>query len=689
MCSNKNNYLTKFLKLYDNIDKLTTLLTNLETPFLDSDSGLDKSNEDNYIVENVMQEENQNKANEIYHSNISLLNQLELNSYRNSDFKPTELKTENTIQKSSNFINSFIKLKDNIVDNNEVSSGDSDGKIKLIVAKENTPQQQKSPKKKTHQHISYFHNIIASQIKNDKKTENIKRSKNTIISPFYPRLKNQDVSHKTKNTRINIAALDSLENKVDHNFEESLVRLSNKFYSNVLTCNSNTITMCLYLDDRIFDIENISFKSIEDHIIIIGYQEGIEKLIYLLICHFPHKRIFLILDYLYPLKECLYKLLKEFKTLSCLRGSSCNPFHLINAGFNNASKVILLSEDGKRDDLDKILSFRTIDYFFNVNSFIELWNCNSNKFLGYFPIGTKAFDTENEFIHPLFMSGQIFYMDKLEKLICINFKKEFILEVFYRLISLGFTSISNSYIGYCSLAEMQQKFPVIVTMPIPHSFIGREYQELVNVLLRLDNPALPLGLYIERPLKYMNLKSNGQIHLNEENRKMHLDKDKISGIKVKTSMKKKLRNLSLLDKVEKAYLNDMKIIRDSSFNNKVVLDYVNINRNNLPVFITNPRPDFLLLKNTHVMVLYHYKNHSITEQIKFDRKFTIDKTKAKLRNSLRETISAKESNFLRMHNQIKQKFLAKIESARILLDESERIQNKSETRRLESKKFVI
>ena len=79
------------------------------------------------------------------------------------------------------------------------------------------------------------------------------------------------------------------------------------------------------------------------------------------------------------------KLLKQFKDLIYIKGEAENPFHLINAGIQKAFHVIFLCEmiDSKtNEDMKKILSFRAIDYFFNCNVLLELWDHKSTKFIG-------------------------------------------------------------------------------------------------------------------------------------------------------------------------------------------------------------------------------------------------------------------------------------------------------------------
>jgi len=86
-----------------------------------------------------------------------------------------------------------------------------------------------------------------------------------------------------------------------------------------------------------------------------------------------------------------------------------------------------------------------------------------------------------------------------------------------------------------------------------------------------------------------------------------------------------------LDKIDKTYLGNLKVLRDISYNNKVFLDIVDLNNSYLPMFITNPHPGFIISSKCKVMVIYY---HVIDTH----------KTKDKLKNlKLKRTIGIKNT----------------------------------------------
>jgi hypothetical protein len=120
----------------------------------------------------------------------------------------------------------------------------------------------------------------------------------------------------------------------------------------------------------------------------------------------------------------------------------------------------------------------------------------------------------------------------------------------------------------------------------------------MNDLLLLENPALCLGIYVENPLEYMSMQSNGRV--------LRMTRRETGNLKITTSHKRKLVNMEGLDKVEQSYKDNMRIIREISFNDRVILDYVDINKSHLPIFITNPSPGFILSERCKMQVLYHF-----------------------------------------------------------------------------------
>lgn len=115
-------------------------------------------------------------------------------------------------------------------------------------------------------------------------------------------------------------------------------------------------------------------------------------------------------------------------------------------------------------------------------------------------------------------------------------------------------------------------------------------------LLSMEQPVMPLGIYIENPISYMSDISHGKVS--------KFSKVKNVNMKILTSYKKKLQNS--LGKKEMGYADNIRILRDISNNDKVVLDYVDMRKPHLPIFITNPPPGFVIDDKCKVMVMYHY-----------------------------------------------------------------------------------
>jgi hypothetical protein len=109
----------------------------------------------------------------------------------------------------------------------------------------------------------------------------------------------------------------------------------------------------------------------------------------------------------------------------------------------------------------KILTkYLASDYFFKLDTIIELWNDNNIKYLGYSPL------TEDDiFLRPLYMSGNVLFMSHLEKVIANSYTIEAAQEAWISLISCGY-DVVEKYI------PDRESYPVILTVDIPEYYHG-------------------------------------------------------------------------------------------------------------------------------------------------------------------------------------------------------------------------
>jgi hypothetical protein len=417
----------------------------------------------------------------------------------------------------------------------------------------------------------------------------------------------------SKATNLNILMLNQVEEQGEKEVKDLLIKKAQKRYGynneDKDACENRRKTIENFIESRIFDLAKINIgEFISGHIVLIGYQDNMAKLIKLVSNHFKKKEICIITNK--QEERNIIKLLRQFHTLILLKGETDNPFHLLNAGMSKAYACIFLCESihtKTNEDMGKILSFRAIDYFFNTNMILELWSDTSIRFLGYQPLDTESKIIKNEFLHPVYMAGRIVYLSHFDKLLAKSFYEERIVDVWTKLLYVGYSQKNN---GGLQTIQGQNcgSFPVILTVDIPKDYHYKEYHTLLNDMLLMDNPALCLGVYVENPLDYLSIQSQGRV--------LRMTRKQTENLKITTSHKKKLVNLDMLDKIEQGYKDNLKIIRDISFNDRVILDYVDINKSHLPIFITNPYPGFMLNERCKMMVLYNFDTNKLKEPLK-------------------------------------------------------------------------
>lgn len=430
--------------------------------------------------------------------------------------------------------------------------------------------------------------------KNEEENDNkSKKSKKGII---YDKTK-----FKSKNTKRNLDFLNKFEHIYDKSITAEINKKNEEHYSELRNLVYKSTEDEYIFEHRIFELDKVNAQEIfSNHILIIGYQDALDKFVKLISYHFPNKPICFLGTEEQRDLICI-KLLKQYKNVYFFQGDPINPFHLLNAGLNNANQVIILSENifkKLNEDMRALLSSRLVDYYFDLNMLIELWDCKSAKLLGYIPLDKKANDITNEFYHPLFMSGKLIYLSHLDKLTTLSVTDPNVIETLYQIISVGFRKFVNNFANRRTDINMRLggDVPVVLTIDLPEHYWGREYYVLVQDLLTLEKPAIPLGLYISDPLGYHLLDSQGKISQSQKNHFW----------KIINSHKRKLINLDSMGRFESAYFNNMKFLREISYTDKIVLNYVDLKRTHLPIFITNPLPGFILSKDCKVLIMTNY-----------------------------------------------------------------------------------
>lgn len=409
-----------------------------------------------------------------------------------------------------------------------------------------------------------------------------------------------------KNTKTNLEFLDQFEDKCGEKLVEEIQQKCSEHYSKINNLVYKFNEKELNYQHRIFDLAKINVQEIFlNHILIIGFQDAVERLVGLITYHFPKKSI----CFLAPeVKKSIIcdKILKQYQNTYYLQGNPINPFDLLNAGLNNVFHVIFLSENifkKLNEDMNLLLSCRVVDYYFNINAILELWDSKNSNLLGYIPLDKNSKNITNEFYHPLFMAGKVLYLSHLDQLTTLSITDPIIIESVYQILSVGFRKKINK-IAKKPVNNKNNNFdaPVIITIDVPEMYFGKEYCNLAEHLLSLDEPAVPLGVYVSDPLSYQMMESKGKISQGEN---AHI-------WNIINSHKRRLINFESMGKIESGYFNNMKFLRDISYTDKIVMNYTDIQRPHLPIFITNPLPSFILNKDCKILLMTNFSPKLIT-----------------------------------------------------------------------------
>ena len=395
---------------------------------------------------------------------------------------------------------------------------------------------------------------------------------------------NEEITkYKNKNTKQNLLLLKEADKNFNSTKMYSLMQVAAlKFpyeYSNV-----SNLT---YSQKQLIDLEKESrAKRFSNHILILGFQDNLSNLLEYLFYNFNKKRICIISDY--NNEQVILKLLKQFKYLYFLKGNPINPNILINAGIQNALHCIILSETAYINiiqDTTNVLSYRTLDYFFNINCTIELWDSNSIRHLGYIPLNFKNETDDNEFIRPIFMNGQAIYLDHLEKIIASSLNDQDIIESWLALVNCGYSNLE------CETKPALDDNPLIISIELPNDYFGKEFISLMKDVMDLN--AIVLGLLIEGTSEYFKL-NKGTVDVNQEDKSIR---------RIVTSHRMTLKKKKSFKSIESVMDNFNQIIKENSYNKKAIMNFVDLNSNHFPIFITNPPPGFILVAKTKVMIL--------------------------------------------------------------------------------------
>lgn len=365
----------------------------------------------------------------------------------------------------------------------------------------------KRPGKHSSYNTELINNIKKSYKKNTQFNANASfiRSSSALLN-FYELGFVNDNNFRNKNTMKNLEFInDGDEAQRTINIDKSITnqKLNSKavkFYFNLKEEENMTRTKKQFKKSRntkliefnIFELEKHDLsKRFKNHIIIIGYQDILSKLLKIFFIH--HSRDICIISSPDSDEVNILKLLRQYDNLFFLKGSPENPFHLLNAGLNNAYLVLFLNEKlfGKtNEDMHKILIYKSMDYFFNTRMILELWDSKSCRLIGNVPLLDNAEVETNEFLHPSYMAGRLIYLSHLEAVTAKSFTEPDSTDIWINLLSLGLrTKVGEKGKHTICNNSDGMGMPVILTLEIPEIYYDKEYYLLVDDLMKLNPPA--------------------------------------------------------------------------------------------------------------------------------------------------------------------------------------------------------
>jgi len=403
---------------------------------------------------------------------------------------------------------------------------------------------------------------------------------------------NYGIKYNNPNTKDNLDIIrEADENYNNVNLNKIFDKVSRKYFNEEPNI-SNLNYEYKNIKKRTFDLEKgYKFKHMKNHLLILGFQDNLGNLLKYLSYNFHRKKICIIAND--KESEKITKLMKQYKNLYFMKGDLINPYNLINSGIREAYSCFFVCDhidNSNGEDLSNILSFRAQDYFFNTKSIIELWSMESIHHLGYIPIPDKNnTTTDNEFVNPLFMAGNVIYLSHFEKIVAASFKDTDRIETWLTLINCGYDILENNQ-------ESEIDNPLIISVDVPEDYFNKEYITLFKDVLELDS--IILGIYIPSPTDYNFIKNEGKIEVHEDKTLK----------KVSTSYKKSMRRKNVNTGEEFDPQNYYQIVKENSYNNKAIMDFIDVNSLPSPMFITNPSPALMLLPGSIIMVLFPNEN---------------------------------------------------------------------------------
>jgi hypothetical protein len=334
-----------------------------------------------------------------------------------------------------------------------------------------------------------------------------------------------------------------------------------------------------------------------DHIVIIGYETSISYFLKYLQIHFKHKQICFLTNSNKNDEEII-KLIKKYKNLFCLKGDFLSLNNLKVACLDKAKCIIIIpyeadvnSEQVEKNytdilDFKPAIAFKIIEYYFNIPTIIDLPHYKKNEFLGSVPVKDNKVEWHH-FLHPLFLSGKLLYSNYLDSFTSLSYTDRLEMECLVGLIGLYY-QVDNTKNKKTNVISEPHKHTYTISIPVSSNYYGKNYITLINDLMALDTPVLPLGIYIEDPLKYaMTLRETYAELINPQILKS--EDDPTLNDKVKDFNRK-----------FKKYLDFMK---QNSHTKKAAIDSVQMDLLNVPIFITNPNPDFKLDQYMKVLLI--------------------------------------------------------------------------------------
>jgi hypothetical protein len=362
-------------------------------------------------------------------------------------------------------------------------------------------------------------------------------------------------------------------------------------------------------------------------------------------------------------------------------------------GIPFSKKCIFLFENKNKyldDDVAKLLTYQCIDNLYKADCLFELYQEKHIEYFGYTPANKiknlNVLYRENPYLHPLFMKGDVLFMSQLEKIVVQSFMNEQATELWMQIINCGYEFLNlsipetnNKKIkgkGDLATDNKDENNHSVITIDVPDFYINYEYYILANDLISLDPPCLPLGIYIKNPSFYrINRLSNNYVESPIISKSDFTKEVKVSPMSVLKTESEHLKNhkymtredtpspmetISLKDSTGMDYEQEcsdkLNHLKKLSSNNKAVLDVLDLNQPQLPLFITNPLPGFILRENTKIQLLVHTKSNqpllrsskSIAQKVTNEKNEVFEKEKLELLE--------KSERFHDIHDKLKERY---------------------------------